>query len=369
MGLVDYGSSEEEEENQTTTVVVPPKKQQQQKPRKVVIELPRKLDHNEKNGSKEEDLLSKLKRKQPGSSKSSGLASLLPPPKRTQTQTQTSSSSSSLLLKPKTLAKTKDEDDSSSAVQPEPSSSTVTLNLFGLAPPIKLDPSASLSKSSSLVASTDPKNSITISSAPLVTEELPPPPRLLDPYPGYWQRKDGTWVKRDDNEPIWKAFYLQHYSHQSNKLDIPSSSRNQKDNNLPKDFFRDAPINSTNKDGGGLVEFDAKKVAQNAWENKPKIIDPREEARLEQEVNQVLKPARRKDKTDCFCGGKQKQISSRARGRHQLTSLLTDAQSNRAELEDRISRGKFNRKAGGAKYGSYFYLPPFSICFFLICRF
>ncbi|KAI9618679.1 hypothetical protein KEM48_006564 [Puccinia striiformis f. sp. tritici PST-130] len=338
MGLVDYGSSEEEEENQTTTVVVPPKKQQQQKPRKVVIELPRKLDHNEKNGSKEEDLLSKLKRKQPGSSKSSGLASLLPPPKRTQTQTQTSSSSSSLLLKPKTLAKTKDEDDSSSAVQPEPSSSTVTLNLFGLAPPIKLDPSASLSKSSSLVASTDPKNSITISSAPLVTEELPPPPRLLDPYPGYWQRKDGTWVKRDDNEPIWKAFYLQHYSHQSNKLDIPSSSRNQKDNNLPKDFFRDAPINSTNKDGGGLVEFDAKKVAQNAWENKPKIIDPREEARLEQEVNQVLKPA--------------KQISSRARGRHQLTSLLTDAQSNRAELEDRISRGKFNRKAGGAKYGS-----------------
>ncbi|KAI9618678.1 hypothetical protein KEM48_006563 [Puccinia striiformis f. sp. tritici PST-130] len=255
MGLVNYESSEEEEENQTTAVVVvvPPKKQQQLKPRKVVIELPPKLHHSDH----------KEKEDRSQNSSANNLAH---------------------------LTKTKDEEDSSSTVQPEPSSSTVTLNLFGLAPPITLDPSASLSKSSSLVASTNPKNSITISSAPLVTEELPPPPRLSDPYPGYWQRKNGTWVQRDNNEPIWKAFYLQHYTpHQSNKLDIHSSSSNKNNSSLPKDFFKDAPINSTNDND--LVVFDAKKVAQNAWENKPKIINLREEARLEQEVNQALKPA------------------------------------------------------------------------------
>lgn len=167
-----------------------------------------------------------------------------------------------------------------------------------------------------------------------MTEEQPPEPSLLDPYPGYWQRKDGSWVARDPEEPTWKAFYRQHYGPEGG--DHPSSRSqlgtdlNEDRKGLPKDFFKDSP-NQT------LVDFDAQKVARAAWENKPKIIDPREEARREQEALMGAKPA--------------KHASARARGRHQLSCLLTEAQSNRAELEDRIARGKLNRKAGGAKYG------------------
>jgi proline-rich protein PRCC len=48
----------------------------------------------------------------------------------------------------------------------------------------------------------------------------------------------------------------------------------------------------------------------------------------------------------------QRMISARAKGRHQLSSLLSDAQKNRADLEERIARSKANRKAGGGAYGA-----------------
>lgn len=44
-------------------------------------------------------------------------------------------------------------------------------------------------------------------------------------------------------------------------------------------------------------------------------------------------------------------LSGRARSRHQLTSLLTEAYANREALEEKIAQGRKNRKEAGNKYG------------------
>lgn len=44
--------------------------------------------------------------------------------------------------------------------------------------------------------------------------------------------------------------------------------------------------------------------------------------------------------------------TGRARHRHQLSSLLSEAAENRAELEERIAAAKASRKSGGSKYGA-----------------
>ncbi|KAH8929208.1 hypothetical protein BT69DRAFT_1276490 [Atractiella rhizophila] len=45
------------------------------------------------------------------------------------------------------------------------------------------------------------------------------------------------------------------------------------------------------------------------------------------------------------------EITRVAKTRHQLTSLLIDAQRNKDELEDRIAAAKLNRRAGARNYG------------------
>jgi len=45
------------------------------------------------------------------------------------------------------------------------------------------------------------------------------------------------------------------------------------------------------------------------------------------------------------------KLSGRAKSRHQLSSLLTEAYQNREALEDKIAEGRRNRKEAGNKYG------------------
>ncbi|OAV97772.1 hypothetical protein PTTG_25960 [Puccinia triticina 1-1 BBBD Race 1] len=320
MGLVDYPSSDDDHEHE------PPKTKHT-----VRIHLPPPATATTTTSNpSQNDLLAKLKLKRKSPS-TSGLASLLPPPKRTQPQAQPSSSSS-LAFKPKPVAKHAPvEPDPAPPVgqlldpfglQPDPTPPVgQLLNPFGLPPPPASSSAPPTNRASP--EAPEPRPSLSVSSAPQVADESPPPPGLLDPYPGYWQKSDGSWCAREASDPVWAAFYATHYA----ATPAGPADRNTSSPSLPKDFFKDAPPS--------LVAFDAKQAAQSAWENKPKIIDPREEARQQQQAN--AKPA--------------KHVSTRARGRHQLSALLTDAQANRAELEDRISRGKSNRKAGGAKYG------------------
>jgi len=44
-------------------------------------------------------------------------------------------------------------------------------------------------------------------------------------------------------------------------------------------------------------------------------------------------------------------LSGRARSRHQLSTLLTEAYQNREALEEKIAQGRKNRKEAGNKYG------------------
>ena len=56
-------------------------------------------------------------------------------------------------------------------------------------------------------------------------------------------------------------------------------------------------------------------------------------------------------------------LSGRARTRHQLSSLLTEAYQNREALEEKIAQGRRNRKEAGHKYGAFSTFLTFSfIC-------
>ena len=44
-------------------------------------------------------------------------------------------------------------------------------------------------------------------------------------------------------------------------------------------------------------------------------------------------------------------LGGRARSRHQLSTLLTEAYQNRESLEEKIAQGRRNRKEAGNKYG------------------
>jgi hypothetical protein len=47
------------------------------------------------------------------------------------------------------------------------------------------------------------------------------------------------------------------------------------------------------------------------------------------------------------------KLGKMARGRHQLTTLLSEAYQNREALEERIAEGRRNRKEAGNKYGEF----------------
>lgn len=216
--------------------------------------------------------------------KPSGLAALLPAPKNAApTPKPGKPNISSISFKPTIRPVTSHSASTQHASTPQPNrtleppsverpetcSLTGGLNLFGL-PTSTTQVKDRLARPSSLVTTT-------ISSAPQVAEEKPPPPTLSDPYPGYWQRPNGQWVARAADDPEWKAFYAENYG------GAQDQERTSKE--VPKDFFKQAG------DRGGMEEFNAAKVAQKAWENKPKIIDPREEARQEQAAQAAGKPA------------------------------------------------------------------------------
>lgn len=53
-----------------------------------------------------------------------------------------------------------------------------------------------------------------------------------------------------------------------------------------------------------------------------------------------------------FCNQASK-LSGRARSRHQLSTLLNEAYTNREALEEKIAEGRRNRKEAGNKYGKH----------------
>ncbi|KAM0748743.1 hypothetical protein T439DRAFT_71963 [Meredithblackwellia eburnea MCA 4105] len=170
---------------------------------------------------------------------------------------------------------------------------------------------------SSSTTSTSKAKSITISSAPTVVEKPPPPkpstygdaPTPDDPYPGFTQLPSGQWVAKD------QATYDKW---------MEAMAAEQQAAAVPKGFDQ-AEMNRM-----GVVDVDASK-AREAWEKRP---------------GQVPKPG-----ADKPVPKQQAKVGGRARSKHQLSALLSEAVQNRDELEERIAQGRINRKSAGNKYG------------------
>lgn len=98
---------------------------------------------------------------------------------------------------------------------------------------------------------------------------------------------------------------------------------------MPSDFSEEALKQSVEVKG---VNLRGKQVADL---DKPSRFTEEEQKRIEQDQAKA----------------KAKKFSHNARSRHQLTTLVADAQMNRAELEDRIATMKSTKRTGGQKYG------------------
>lgn len=153
-----------------------------------------------------------------------------------------------------------------------------------------------------------------------------PVPTKSDPYPGFFQKPDGTWAPRRPEEwEVWSQ--AQGWNEDA---EAEAAKKKEKEYEMPADFSEEA--------AGQSVEIRAAALRGRpgtGLDEKPGRFSEEEQKRIEQEQNKA----------------KAKKFSHNARARNQLTTLVANAQMNRNELEDRISQMKSNKRTGGQKYG------------------
>jgi proline-rich protein PRCC len=295
MALVDYasGSDSEGEPPLAPATAPPPPRPPPAKAKgkaRIVLDLPPRTAAAPSNtGSNDGSLTPEAPaRKKPRFDKPAGgggLSALLPAPKNpTKPPLPPSSSVSSMQLPiPRSVATKFAETAAPLASSEDPAGADAEAgdDEPEVEPPSVAAPSApavdffslggSSSGPSSISAPRSSATSLSISAAPTVADEKPPPPSLLDPYPGYWQNASGQWVARDPSaDPVWAEFYATHYAKREPEVEAPKE-------------FADA-------EKGELDEFDAAEAARKAYEARPEIIDPKEEARQQYEAEAAAKP-------------------------------------------------------------------------------
>ncbi|KAL4247285.1 Proline-rich protein PRCC [Abortiporus biennis] len=164
----------------------------------------------------------------------------------------------------------------------------------------------------------------TLSSAPKVDEFTPPEPTAQDPYPGYYLLPSGQWAQYDP------AYYKTFYDKWKKDYDAHVRAL---EKGIEKGF------EGVEKEGA--TEVNAAKEMERA---KVEIKELEERKALTAN-GAVGEPAAPKMNI------KGAALSGRARTRHQLSSLLTEAYQNRETLEEKIAQGRRNRKEAGNKYG------------------
>ncbi|WVF66602.1 hypothetical protein IAT40_001342 [Kwoniella sp. CBS 6097] len=340
------------------------------KPIKITLDLPKSGAQGDEVkddvGEGDQEVDRGLKSKIAGGKGGSSLLGMLPPPKRKLPQPKASSStlgsssgsgsriqiskpsSSSGNPKPASfkplLASTKaqvaagaatqddededeDRDDGEKLLPPslarkrKEKESEENLDLFGLA-------SASSTPAPSIPSSTNIKPP-SISSAPLAPDYVPPTPTSADPYPGYYQLPSGEWRAYDP------AYYASFFS----SANAEGEEDQEQDDGRVGKHWKDFDSGRY----GGVVEVDAFKGV--------------EDARREEERRQMAKRPRVSE--DSFEYKPTGQVKGLASQRHQLTSLLNTAYTQREELEDRIAANKKSMRMAGTKYADHF--PPPSL--------
>ncbi|ORX35020.1 mitotic checkpoint regulator, MAD2B-interacting-domain-containing protein [Kockovaella imperatae] len=209
-------------------------------------------------------------------------------------------------LLPSSIARGKAKAEKEKEKAPEP-----VVDLFGLSEP-------SVSSSTPSIATT-----FLITSAPSVPDFVPPEPTLNDPYPGYYQLPSGQWAAYDEE------YYTSFFSKEGGEKHRLQGDRREDDGQVGKHW------DEYNSRGADVLEID---VAQGLAEGRA------EQARLEQ----LQKP---KTGDDFEYKGSVEKTKGLAAQRHQLTSLLSTAYSQRQELEDRIAANQKSMRAARSKYG------------------
>lgn len=168
--------------------------------------------------------------------------------------------------------------------------------------------SASLGLGSSKVQINFPS----VTSAPKVDDFLPPEPTPTDPYPGYYMLPSGKWAAYDTE------YYQQFYKKW--KADYDAHVR-ALEKNMEKGF-EGAETGETHE-VNAMREMEKAKVEIKEREEKKALTQGADGAPAAPKMN--IKGAK---------------LGGRARSRHQLTTLLTEAYENREALEQRIADGR-----------------------------
>ncbi|VDB82948.1 unnamed protein product [Peniophora sp. CBMAI 1063] len=163
-----------------------------------------------------------------------------------------------------------------------------------------------------------------VSSAPKVEEYVPPEPQPTDPYPGYYQLPSGEWAAYET------AYYSAFLKRWQAEYDA---------------HVRDLEKNPM-KGFEGYDESAAEVNAAAEMERAREEIKEREDRKA---LTMGDVTGAEPKKPNMNIGGAK--LGKGARTRHQLTTLLADAYSNREALEAKIAEGKRNRKEAGNKYG------------------
>ncbi|KAF8838337.1 hypothetical protein BDN67DRAFT_933929 [Paxillus ammoniavirescens] len=181
---------------------------------------------------------------------------------------------------------------------------------------------SSPSTSSTLTSAPSTSTTVPASSAPSVSTFRPPSPTLNDPYPGYYQLPSGAYVPYDSE-------YYASYAHKW-KADYDKQIRA-----LEKSQY--APEDAQDVDMASEME----KARREIKEREEKKALTAGKARKQEDGEPVMPKM----------NVKGTKLGAVARSRHQLTTLLTEAYTNREALEERIAQGRRNRKEAGNKYG------------------
>ncbi|TFK92103.1 hypothetical protein K466DRAFT_514061 [Polyporus arcularius HHB13444] len=158
--------------------------------------------------------------------------------------------------------------------------------------------------------------------APRVDDFVPPEPTPTDPYPGYYLLPSGQWAAY---EP---AYYKKFYDKWKKEYDAHVRA-------LEK---------GTVKGFEGAEEEAAEVNALKVMEKAKREIQEREERKALTTAAAEVPDAPKMNIKGAALGG-------RAKTRHQLSTLLTEAYQNRESLEEKIAQGRRNRKEAGNKYG------------------
>ncbi|EJT48608.1 hypothetical protein A1Q1_02335 [Trichosporon asahii var. asahii CBS 2479] len=183
------------------------------------------------------------------------------------------------------------------------------LDLFGLSSAAA--PKPSLPKTTTLKPPS-------VTSAPAVADFVPPEPTAADPYPGYYQLPSGQWAAYDP------AYYAKFFPATDSATDALRSEHQAKEARL-----------------GNWKELDDGRAAITEFDVGATIARSREE---QAKVPQAAKPTY----TETYnATGQHKGLANE---RHQLTSLLHSAFSQREELEERIRQNKKSKQNTQRQY-------------------